>query len=118
MSWPKEDESVTDGVHQGGECAEFRCGDLLALLPTRQDVLDLLARLHDVDPADVPEHLDSMSLTWLLHATEQRYGAAVLLSRDDLYQMTTVDSAVRVLRAALAAAQPSTERSPAARGSS
>ncbi|MEV6258652.1 hypothetical protein ACIHAX_35255 [Nocardia sp. NPDC051929] len=81
-----------------------------AQLPTRADVISLLGQLNGAD-AEVPEQINSLARTWLLHSMEQRYGQAVLVSSDELHKITDVDSAVEVLRRALRAHVP-TPRAP------
>ncbi|MFD1075285.1 hypothetical protein [Longispora fulva] len=49
----------------------------------------------------VAERIDSLELAWLVHQVEQRYDVELDLSDDSLGRMSTVDSAVDVLREAL-----------------
>jgi hypothetical protein len=64
----------------------------------RDDIVAMLASL-DARTADaVPETIDSMELTWLLHQVEQRYGTRVDLDDGRLAGISTVSEAVDVLR--------------------
>lgn len=69
----------------------------------RATVVGMLAAFGDRDPAAVDEEIGSLELTWLVSEVEQRYGAAVELTEDDLDGIRTVDDAVRVIGAALPA---------------
>ena len=64
----------------------------------RDDIVAMLAGMRARPAEDVPEHLDSMELAWLLHQVEQRYGVRVDLDDGQFGRMTTVSGAVDVLR--------------------
>ncbi|MFG1882732.1 acyl carrier protein [Micromonospora sp. NPDC049102] len=69
----------------------------------RADLLTMLAEL-TAKPADqVPDRVGSMELAWLVHLVEQRYERQLDLTDDDLARIRTVDDALAVLRASLAA---------------
>ena len=63
----------------------------------REDVVAMLARFGDRDPADVPEELGSLELTWLVDQVERRYGVLLDLDDDVFAGMSTVTGAVAVL---------------------
>jgi hypothetical protein len=65
--------------------------------PQRGDVLAMLASYGGRRPDQVPEHIDSMELAWLVHQVEQRYGFSLDSDDEALARMTTVSGAVRVL---------------------
>jgi hypothetical protein len=62
----------------------------------RADLMEILSTYHD----QVGEHIDSLELAWLLHQMEQRYGVELELDDDQLARMSTVSSALEVLRGA------------------
>ncbi len=66
--------------------------------PRRGDVLAMLASYGDRRPDQVPEHIDSMELAWLVHQVEQRYGCSLDSDDEALARMTTVSGAVLVLQ--------------------
>jgi hypothetical protein len=70
----------------------------------RQDVVEMLAAAAGGSPDTVPERIDSLGLAWLLHEFERRYGIPLDLGDEVLDRMTTVSSAVEILRAAQARA--------------
>lgn len=57
----------------------------------------MLATYGDRRPDQVPEAIDSLELTWLVHQVEQRYGE-LDIDDDSLARMSTVTGAVEVLR--------------------
>lgn len=63
----------------------------------RDDVLGLLAGFGDRSPADVPEELGSLELTWLVDQVERRYGVLLDLDDDVFAGMATVTGALAVL---------------------
>lgn len=63
----------------------------------RSDVVAMLARFGDRDPADVPEELGSLELTWLVDQVERTYGVVLDLDDDVFAGMSTVTGAVAVL---------------------
>jgi hypothetical protein len=67
----------------------------------RADVVAMLARFGDRAPADVPEELGSLELTWLIDQVERRYGVVLDLDDDVFAGMATVTGAVGVLNAQL-----------------
>ena len=69
----------------------------------RADVLGMLARFGDRAPAEVPEELGSLELTWLVDQVERRYGVQLDLDDDVFAGMSTVTGALAVLNAALPA---------------
>ena len=66
--------------------------------PERAELLTMLAAFGDRRPEQVPEHLDSMELAWLIHQVEERYGRRIDLDDAALARMTSVTSAQQVLR--------------------
>jgi acyl carrier protein len=70
-------------------------------LPTRRDVLLLVAEARGAEPHEVSEDIDSLTRMWLLHSMEQRYGTPMEIPAGLLAEMESVDGAVRVLRQAL-----------------
>ncbi|HEU5332516.1 MAG TPA: hypothetical protein VFU73_07130 [Actinocrinis sp.] len=72
----------------------------------RTDLVGILAALGGRDPAAVPEEVGSLELTWAVTELEQRYSVVLDLSDEALARIRTVDDAVDVLGAALAAAPP------------
>jgi hypothetical protein len=72
-------------------------------LPTRTDVLDMLAGYGERLAEDVNEELGSLELTWLIAQAEQRYSVLLDLTDEMFAEMGTVTGAVTVLRAAIAA---------------
>jgi acyl carrier protein len=71
-----------------------------AEVPSREDVLAIIAAQADCAPASVPEKIDSLGVAWLVYEAERRFGIALELDDDLLDRMSTVDGAVEVLRAA------------------
>ena len=71
-------------------------------LPTRTDVLDMLAGYGERLAEDVNEELGSLELTWLIAQAEQRYSVLLDLTDEMFADMGTVTGAVTVLRAAIA----------------
>ncbi len=69
----------------------------------REDVVAMLARFGDRDPADVPEELGSLELTWLVDQVERRYGVLLDLDDDVFAGMSTVTGAVAVLNESVGA---------------
>ena len=69
----------------------------------REDVVAMLARFGDRDPADVPEELGSLELTWLVDQVERRYGVVLDLDDDVFAGMSTVTGAVAVLNESVGA---------------
>jgi hypothetical protein len=67
----------------------------------RDDVLAMLARFGDRQPAEVPEELGSLEATWLVDQVERRYGVVLDLDDEVFAGMSTVTGAVGVLRGAL-----------------
>jgi len=65
-------------------------------VPTRSDVVEMLATYGDRTPENVPEAIDSLELAWLLHQLEQRWGA-LDLDDDMVARMSTVTGVVDVL---------------------
>lgn len=74
------------------------------VLPERADVVAMLAGYGGRQPADVGEELGSLEVTWLVAQVEQRYSVVLDLSDEEFAAMTTVTSAVAVLRGAVGAA--------------
>jgi len=70
----------------------------------REDVVAMLARFGDRDPADVPEELGSLELTWLVDQVERRYGVLLDLDDDVFAGMSTVTGAVAVLKESVGSA--------------
>ncbi|WP_432840593.1 hypothetical protein [Dactylosporangium sp. CA-092794] len=70
----------------------------MAAVPSRDEVLAMLATYGDRRPEDVAEGIDSLELAWLIHQLEQHYGGALDLSDEELARMSTVSRAVEVLR--------------------
>ena len=66
-------------------------------LPTRQDILLLLAEVRGVQPEEVDDAIDSLGRMWLLHSMEQRYHVPMDIPGDVLARMDSVDDVVRVL---------------------
>ncbi|MEU7924484.1 acyl carrier protein [Micromonospora sp. NPDC049801] len=69
----------------------------------RADLLTMLAELTAKPADEVPDRVGSMELAWLVHLVEQRYQRQLDLTDDDLAGIRTVDDALAVLRASLAA---------------
>jgi hypothetical protein len=69
----------------------------------RDEVIAMLARFGDRRPAEVPEELGSLELTWLVDQVERRYGVVLDLDDDVFAGMSTVSGAVRVLAEAVPA---------------
>ncbi|MFI7122020.1 hypothetical protein [Amycolatopsis sp. NPDC049868] len=67
-------------------------------LPTRAEVLHLVAEARGVDPDEVSEEIDSFTRMWVLHAMEQRRHAHLEIPSTRLARMDSVDHAVQVLR--------------------
>jgi hypothetical protein len=63
----------------------------------RSEVVAMLATYGDRRPEQVPEAIDSLELSWLIHQVEQRYGA-LDIDDDAIACMSTVTGAVDVLR--------------------
>ena len=72
----------------------------------RADLVEILAALGGRDPHAVPEEVGSLELTWAVTELEQRYSVVLDLSDEALARIETVDDAVGVLGAAIAAALP------------
>jgi hypothetical protein len=72
-------------------------------VPTRDDVLVMLAGYGDRLPEDVSEELGSLELTWLVAQAEQRYSVVLDLSDEVFAGMGTVTGALAVLRDEIAA---------------
>jgi hypothetical protein len=69
----------------------------------RADVVAMLAAFGDRRPDEVPEHLGSLEVAWLVHQVEQRYGVTLDLTDDELARMSTVSNVTDVLREAMTA---------------
>ncbi|MGC4869097.1 acyl carrier protein [Micromonospora sp. DT53] len=69
----------------------------------RADLMTMLAELAAKPAAEVSDRIGSMELAWLVHLVEQRYERRLDLADDDLARIRTVDDALVVLRASLAA---------------
>lgn len=67
----------------------------------REDVIGMLARFGDRQPAEVPEELGSLEATWLVDQVERRYGVVLDLDDAVFAGMSTVTGAVSVLREAI-----------------
>jgi hypothetical protein len=65
-------------------------------VPTRSDVVEMLATYGDRTPENVPEAIDSLELAWLLHQLEQRWGA-LDIDDDMVARMSTVSGVLGVL---------------------
>jgi len=65
-------------------------------VPTRSDVVEMLATYGDRSPENIPEAIDSLELAWLLHQLEQRWGA-LDLDDDMVARMSTVTGVLGVL---------------------
>jgi hypothetical protein len=65
--------------------------------PQRPDAVAMLATYGDRQPEQVPEAIDSLELTWLMHKIEQRYGA-LDVDDDMIARMSTVTGVVEMLR--------------------
>lgn len=63
----------------------------------RDKVLDMLAEYGDKKPSEVPEHVESLQIAWLIHVIEERYRVQLDLTDDVFEQMTTVDGVAAVL---------------------
>ncbi|TDP93007.1 hypothetical protein [Labedaea rhizosphaerae] len=74
-------------------------------LPSREDVLRLLAGLDGRTRDDVEERIESMELAWLVHQVEQHYGVRVELDEEHFGRMMTVTGAVEVIREVIGAAR-------------
>ena len=61
----------------------------------------MLSRFGDRQPAEVPEELGSLELTWLVDQVERNYGVVLDLDDDVFAGMSTVSGAVRVLAEAV-----------------
>lgn len=72
----------------------------------RADLLEILAALGGRDPQAVPDEVGSLELTWAVTELEQRYSVVLDLSDEALARIRTLDDAVAVLGAAIAAASP------------
>lgn len=72
-------------------------------LPSREDVLKLLAGLDGRSRDDVEERIESMELAWLVHQVEQHYGVRVELDEEHFGRMMTVTGAVEVIREVIGA---------------
>ncbi|HUZ23605.1 MAG TPA: hypothetical protein VMV07_07555 [Streptosporangiaceae bacterium] len=73
-------------------------------VPSREEVIAMLAAFGDRSPDEVAERIGSIELTWLITKVEQQYDVTLDLSDEALDQMTTVSGAVAALRDELAAA--------------
>jgi hypothetical protein len=67
----------------------------------RDDVLAMLARFGDRQPAEVPEELGSLEATWLVDQVERRYGVVLDLDDEVFAGMSTVTGALGVLQSAI-----------------
>jgi hypothetical protein len=67
----------------------------------REDVLAMLARFGDRQPAEVPEELGSLEATWLVDQVERRYGVVLDLDDEVFAGMSTVTGALGVLQGAI-----------------
>jgi hypothetical protein len=67
----------------------------------RDDVLAMLARFGDRQPAEVPEELGSLEATWLVDQVERRYGVVLDLDDEVFAGMSTVTGALGVLQGAI-----------------
>ncbi len=69
-------------------------------VPSRENIVAIIAAYADRPPDSVPERIDSLGVAWLLHEAEGRFG--IILEPDDelLAQMSTVDGAVEALQEA------------------
>jgi len=75
---------------------------MTSALPTRADVLEMLAGYGERLAEDVNEELGSLELTWLIAQAEQRYSVLLDLTDEMFAEMGTVAGAVDVLRSAIA----------------
>ncbi len=73
--------------------------------PDRTQVIEMLAAFGQRSVDEVPEHIGSLELTWLITKVESQYGVMLDLSDETLAQMTTVSTAVTALREVLAGAE-------------
>lgn len=73
--------------------------------PGRAEVIEMLASFGQRSAQEVPEHIGSLELTWLITKVESRYGVILDISDEALTEMTTVSSAVAALRDLLAGAE-------------
>ena len=69
----------------------------------RDALVGMLASFGDRRPADVPEELGSLEVTWLVDQVERRYGVVLDLDDDTFAGMATVTGALAVLRRELPA---------------
>jgi acyl carrier protein len=69
----------------------------VAGLPSREDVVEMLAGFGNRRPDQIPESVDSLELAWLIHQIEQRYGP-LDIDDDMLDRMTSVTAVVEVLQ--------------------
>jgi acyl carrier protein len=65
-------------------------------IPTRSEVVAMLATYGDRQPDQVPEEIDSLELAWLVHQIEQRYGT-LDIDDDMIMRMTTVAGVIDAL---------------------
>jgi acyl carrier protein len=65
-------------------------------VPTRSEVVAMLATYGDRQPDQVPEEIDSLELAWLVHQLEQRYGT-LDIDDDMIVRMTTVTGVIDAL---------------------
>jgi acyl carrier protein len=70
----------------------------MAGAPQRSDVVAMLATYGDRRTEQIPEGIDSLELTWLIHQIEQTYGQVLDVDDDTLGRMSTVTGVVDVLR--------------------
>ncbi len=70
----------------------------MAGAPQRSDVVAMLATYGDRQADQIPEGIDSLELTWLIHQIEQTYGEVLDVDDDTLLRMSTVTGVVDVLR--------------------
>jgi hypothetical protein len=71
-------------------------------LPTREDILLLVATARGVEPDEVSEEIDSFTRMWLLHSMEQRHHVPMdTIPSSRLAEMTSVDRAVEVFKEVL-----------------
>jgi acyl carrier protein len=73
--------------------------------PDRAEVIEMLASFGQRSIDEVPEHIGSLELTWLITKVESHYGVMLDISDETLASMTTVSSAVTALRDVLAGAE-------------
>lgn len=65
----------------------------------------MLASFGQRSPAEVPEDIGSLELTWLITQVELQYRVTLDLGDETLARITTIAAAVSVLRDALTGAE-------------